>query len=437
MRGLGVMCLALAGCGGFRDVSSKEASPARVAGWASESWGGLTSEVYTPAFMPPSSGGRGAMIVLHGCAQTANDLKTRADWSSISETFGIAVIIPKVPGGGKYAGCWDYYGSNHTRSNRDNNDILALVDAIVAAPGMEVDPNQVYIAGLSSGAGEAMVMACLAPDVFAGVGIAAGPSVGTSVSGFTSVSTNAAAAKSLCKSLAGSHADAFDTQLAAAHAGLSDYVVAQGYSDLNVQVFSEIYAETAGTLTPYAFSVDTLEGYQPRGTGVESSDGEGPRVSLIKSEGMGHAWPGGTGSGFEMGFVAAKGLDYGWYLAEFFSRNNRRADAFVPGDLPEDPVDPEDPVEDPEDPEDPVEDPEDPVEDPEDPECPPYVASATDDINGHLSRYDVYPLGYGVVDETYVNLIDEHGVFGEFTLYQAASGDWYSDPAAMPTVDCP
>jgi poly(3-hydroxybutyrate) depolymerase len=427
MRVLGVGWWVLAGCGA-RDVGVGEASPARAAGWAVESWAGLSSEVYPPELAPPSAGGRGAMIVLHGCAQTAADLKSRADWAALSEAFGITVVLPRVPGGGKYAGCWDYYGSNHTRTNRHNDDLLALVDAILGAPGLEVDPDQVYLAGLSSGGGQAMVMGCLAPEVFAGIGIAAGPSVGTSVSQFSTVSTTAASAKSVCRSLAGSHSDAFETQLAAVVAGTRDYTVAQGYAELNAQVFSELYGEASGeTLTPYAFAVDQLRGYQPRGTGIEASDSVGPRVSRITADGMGHAWPAGTGAGFEMAFVASEGVDYGWYLAEFFSRHNRRADAYVPGDLPDNEPEPE-PEPEPDEPDEPAPGPDD---------CLPYVASATEDINGHLDRYDVYPPGYGVVDRTYVDLIDEHGVFGEFTLYQAESGDWYVDVDAMPERDCP
>lgn len=408
--------LLLAGCEA-RVVGGSSASPARAAGWSSERLGGLNLELYKPAFVPPSDE-RSALIVLHGCAQTAQDIKSRGNWDEIAETFGMTIVMPNVPGGGKYMGCWDYYGSNHTRTNRHNDDLLALASALASDADLDISADQIYISGLSSGGGMAMVMGCLAPDVFAGVGVAAGPTIGTSAAQISYVATNQATAVSRCTTLAGSAASSFSTQLASVIAGTRDYTVAQGYSELNALVFSEIYGDAAGeVLAPYAFEVDTLHGYQPSGTGFEASDSAGPRVSRIVADGMGHAWPAGTGSGPETAYVASQGVDYGWYLAEFFSRNNRRTGGFVPEDLPENVPTPE---------EEPEEEPAEPEEDPEGAGC--YVATATDDINGHLSRYDVYPLGYGVADETYVDLIDQHGVFGEFTLYQSASNDWFADP---------
>ena len=108
-----------------------------------------------------------------------------------------------MAGGGVYFGCWDYYGNNHTRVANDAADLLGHVDALLDDPALGIDPEQVYIAGLSSGGGMAMVMGCLAPDVFAGVGIDAGPTVGTSSSQIGKVSTTQQAASSLCTSLAG------------------------------------------------------------------------------------------------------------------------------------------------------------------------------------------------------------------------------------------
>ena len=71
-------------------------------------------------------------------------------------------------------------------------------------------------------------------------------------------------------------------------------------------------------------------------------------------------------------------------------------------------------------------------------DCTPWVESALDDINGHLSRYDVYPPGYGVADATYVELLDAYGVSGPFALYLGSDGDWYLDPDRVPgSGDCP
>src|SRR5471032_1164093 len=57
--------------------------------------------------------------------------------------------------------------------------LLDLVSRFVNDPQYAIDPKQVYVTGLSSGGGETMVLGCLAPDIFAGVGINAGPPPGT------------------------------------------------------------------------------------------------------------------------------------------------------------------------------------------------------------------------------------------------------------------
>lgn len=422
----------LAGCGAGQAPSTAGSGLERV-GWEHTTAGGLGIDVYVPTTAAPSTG-RPLMIVLHGCTQTAADLKSRVDWERVSEAFGTVISLPNVPNGGKFAGCWDYYGPSHTRTSGDSGKILDLVDDLQGDPSLAIDPARTSIAGLSSGASMAMVMGCLAPDVFSGVGIAAGPTVGTTAFQISSVATNLSKATDVCLALAGSHADAFDTQLVGVISGTNDFTVAQGYADLNADVFAGIYADvsTSGAaLTEASFPVNALEGYQPAGTGTLVSDVDGPRISLIHANGMGHAWPAGTGPGAEIKFVASQGVDYGWTLQDFFARNSRRAPPTepIPGD--DDP-----PVDDP-----PVDDPPgDPADgdDDDDGLCVDWVETVEDDINGHLSRYDVYPPGYGVVDITYVDLLDAYGVFGPFDLYLGVDGEWYHDPTKVPASgDCP
>ncbi|MEQ1503628.1 MAG: PHB depolymerase family esterase [Myxococcota bacterium] len=399
------------------------------AGWNHGTVTGVTVDLFVPSAAVPAEG-RPLMIVLHGCTQTPADLKSRVDWQSVSEAFGAVISLPKVPNGGVYAGCWNYYGANHSRTTGDAGRILDLVDAITGDPNLGVDPDRVWIAGLSSGAGMAMVMGCLAPDVFSGVGIAAGPTVGTSAFQISSVGTTLSAAKATCSNLAGANRQAFDTQLTSVIAGTRDYTVAQGYADLNADVMAAIYGEGGAALTESPFDVSALHGYDPQGTGVEHVDDVGPRVQRISAADMGHAWPAGTGAGAEIQFVASEGVDYAWTLATFFTANGRRGEVI---DLPDDPPADDPPADDPPADDPPADDP--PADDPPADGC--WTDEALDDINGHLSRYDVYTGGYGVADVTYVDLLDQHGLREEFPLYLAPSGDWYADPASITGQDCP
>ncbi|MEM9459880.1 MAG: PHB depolymerase family esterase [Myxococcota bacterium] len=444
------------------EAGDEAAASAWRSGWSVRALGGLTGSVYMPASSGTTGQGRGLLVALHGCAQTYGDLETYGNWTDTAEDYGMVVSLPGVGGGGVYFGCWDYYGASHSRQFGDAGDLLDHVDALLADPELGIDPDQVYIAGLSSGGGMAMVMGCLAPDVFAGVGIAAGPTVGTSAFQIGNVSTSVGAATNDCDNLAGGSASSFGTQLAAVISGTMDYTVAQGYSDLNAEVFAELYADAAGqaSLSTDPVAVGSLPGYQPSGTGTLYEDAAGPRVLRVSVDGMGHAWPAGSGPGPEIGFVATEGVDFTRVLADLFTTNNRRvapgggsgggsaggtsggadsggvdsggdsaggtssggsggADsggdsagdtagggttgAGETGGAP----------------------------------CDPWVDAVSSTMSGHFSRFAVYPGGYGVADITYLELFAIYGMNTPFVLYQAPGGDWYYDPASIPGGGCP
>ena len=100
----------------------------------------------------PSGNVHSLMVSLHGCDQTPDDLKVYGNWTSSADSHNMIVAIPWVPNGGVIFGCWDYYGSNHTRTNRDNGPVIDLTEKLISDKSMNIDPNQVYISGVSSGA---------------------------------------------------------------------------------------------------------------------------------------------------------------------------------------------------------------------------------------------------------------------------------------------
>jgi len=296
-------------------------SPNAHAAWDTRTLADVEVHLYTPVGLSPIGDGRSLMVVLHGCVQTNDDLKARANLENAAEAYGMVMALPRVPLGGVYSGCWDYYGPLHTRDSRHNDDVLAMTQELLGDPDLDVDPAQVYITGFSSGGGEALVLACLAPDIYAGAGIAAGPALGTEALELSFVATDVATTANLCAELAGEQAPEFSTQLAAVYTGTQDFTVAQGYAPLNTSMFNSRYGELNQQIN---FDVATLVGYQPAGQGTLWHDSEGPRVALIQATGGGHAWAAGTGPGVATAFVEPFGVDYGSFLAEFFTLNNRR-----------------------------------------------------------------------------------------------------------------
>lgn len=294
------------------------------ADWSQRTLAGMQVQLYTPQSMGSYASGRGLMIGLHGCTQQATALAQHGNWEAAAERRGVVVALPQVPNGGVIAGCWDYYGANHTRTTRHDGPVLNLVTALLGDAGLNIDPDQVYVSGLSSGAGEAMVLGCLAPDVFAGVGVNAGPTIGTSSGEISTVSTDRVTAVRDCKAVAGRSSADFDTQLYSVIAGTSDFLVAQGYAALDAEVMRTIYEDGQGAFQSAPIDVPQLIGSMPQGTGTLWSDASGPRVSLIMVQGMGHAFPAGNGTGAEMSFIAQRGPSWPDYLLDLFTLHNRR-----------------------------------------------------------------------------------------------------------------
>jgi len=303
-------------------------APAGAGNWSNTTISNMDIQLYVPDTPPVKSGKRALMLSLHGCLQKNTDFKTLGNWDATADTYGMVVALPLVPNGGKILGCWDYFDPNHTRTSRDDAALLDLVRQLTGNTSLNIDPNQVYITGLSSGGGETMVMGCLAPDVFAGIGIVEGPTIGTNSDQINpggnplnkALPTNLNQATNLCRKFAGNQQDKFSTQVTSVIYGSNDQTVDQRYNVLNAGVMASIYS--AGKRT--TFPINNLPGVNPSGTGDLWSDDKGPRVSLIKSDGMGHAWPAGSGMGPEEHYIAKRGVNYPAYVTSFFFDNNRR-----------------------------------------------------------------------------------------------------------------
>lgn len=294
--------------------------------WASDTvnGGALTGYYYWPATQPTLAGKRALVIVLHGCAMTAaGDVIDKAadkgfNWKAAADQYGAVIVAPNATGNVYGSHCWDYASTSHNRSTGHDGILLDLVNRFVSNTQYAIDPKQVYIAGLSSGGGQAMALGCIAPDIFAGTGINAGPPPGTTTSqiGFVPSGFTATTASNKCKSLAGSYAPSFSTQIASVIWGTNDYTVAQAYGPMDAAAMRLTYG---GTYTKGA-AVTVPTG----GSNIPYTDSNGKvRTSEITVTGMGHAWPAGTG-GQNSHYVDATKVNYPMFLMNFWYTNNLR-----------------------------------------------------------------------------------------------------------------
>ncbi|MBI1890314.1 MAG: PHB depolymerase family esterase [Burkholderiales bacterium] len=279
---------------------------------------------YWPATQPVASNGlRALVLVLHGCAQTASgDVINNGDggfnWKTMADQYGAVILAPNATGNVANAHCWDYYGASHTRTSGHNGVLLDLINRFKNNSQYAIDPNQVYVTGLSSGGGQTMVLGCLAPDIFAGIGNNAGPALGTSSNQIGSVPagfTSTTAANN-CRNIAGSSSSYFSTQIASAIWGTSDYLVGQAYGPLNMEAMRLVYG---GSYSSATFTV-TGGGNGTRHTNTSSGK---LRTSQISVTSLGHAWPAGSG-GQNTNYVDATKVNYPVYIMDYWFKNNLR-----------------------------------------------------------------------------------------------------------------
>lgn len=297
---------------------------ATYAEWKLETISGIQVHYYLPKNPPNLSGlsslKKSLMINLHGCAQKPEDLKKDGNWDNAADDYNMVVALPRVPNGGVYSGCWDYYGADQSTTTKHSVEVLKLVQELLSRKDLNIDRDQVYVSGLSSGGGQSMVLGCLAPEVFAGMGLNAGPSTGSTAKEISRPSTPFEKMLATCKKFGTNKDEAFKTQLTSIIYGNNDYIVNTAFNTFNAEIMSTIY----GANNKSTFDTKKLPGTFTEGTGTLWSDNRGPRVSLIMNTNLGHNWPAGQG-GHGGSFINKKSINYPDYLASFFIVNNRRA----------------------------------------------------------------------------------------------------------------
>lgn len=287
--------------------------------WSEVTYSGSSYFIYVPQ---KTTARRSLMINLHGCAQKAQDLVTEGNWPGAAEKYNMVVVIPQVPGGGVVMGCWDYYGTNHTSENRHNGFLIHLIEDLIKSPQLDIDPDKVFISGLSSGGGEAQVIGCLRPDLIRGLGLNSSPVIGSQMSEISGPQISAHESAEACKTLAQGKAQWLARQTVSILVSDKDNIVSTKHSELIAAANCEL------TQCRSSKKMDHGQGIRE----TQYADSQGLRVSHLIETDLGHNWAAGPlpntpssrwGMFGNSNYISHTSMVYPLFLGELFSKIRR------------------------------------------------------------------------------------------------------------------
>lgn len=113
------------------------------------------------------------LLMLHGCGQNAQDFSTGTQMNAIAQAAGMYVIYPTQSSSANANNCWNWFVPKHQR--RDSGEPAAL--SALTRQIMDshpIDPQHVFVAGLSAGGAMALILAEQYPDLYSAVGVHSG-----------------------------------------------------------------------------------------------------------------------------------------------------------------------------------------------------------------------------------------------------------------------
>lgn len=288
---------------------------------AGDEWltlGGRRVLVHTPPELE-RDGPVPLVVMLHGCTQDPADFARGTEMSRAADAHGFVVAYPEQPRSANPQGCWNWFAREHQqRTTGEPASIAAVVAALIEDEPRGIDPEGVFVAGLSAGGAMAGVLGATWPDRFAGVAIHSGLPFG-------SASGVGAALQAMTRGIR-------DTAAAghAAHTAMGTaerpvpVLVLHGDTDGTVRPCNgaqaaEQWCETNRLATGAPLTADApapAEGNAGSATRRRWRDRDGRiLVEHVEIHGVAHAWSGGSASGSH---TDAKGFGATDAIVRFF-----------------------------------------------------------------------------------------------------------------------
>jgi poly(hydroxyalkanoate) depolymerase family esterase len=324
-----------------RDVPQRGARESRVrpraAAWASGSWtrsfhsapaapGSLVNHLQYGLYLPAGKPAEHAplIVMLHGCAQSIDEFAEGTRMNLLADRYGFAVVYPEQSKHAHSHRCWHWYDDTDRAGRGEARSVVSLVDALIETYGF--DPERVYVAGISAGAGLTSLLALHFPEHFAAVALHSGPAFGEAHSGITAMDVMRRGTRQDPVTLVDSVADvtSYPGMPAIIIQGDADHVVAP----VNAEQLTGQFLRLNGIVDAQGARRvgDVKEDRKATVTTRDYTRGGRRVVRLCRVAGLGHAWSGGDDA---VPFHSSKGPDASSLLWDFF-RHQRRTESARP-----------------------------------------------------------------------------------------------------------
>ncbi len=113
------------------------------------------------------------VVALHGCTQNAADMAELTDWNRLGEEYGFYVVYPEQSARNNISKCFNWFQEGDIERNQgESRSIRSMVDHMLM--NYPIDPQKVYVTGLSAGGAMTAVMLACYPERFAAGAVHAG-----------------------------------------------------------------------------------------------------------------------------------------------------------------------------------------------------------------------------------------------------------------------
>jgi poly(hydroxyalkanoate) depolymerase family esterase len=132
--------------------------------------GNLRMMIHLPPLLAP---GAALVVAVHGCTQTADAYDGGTGWSSLADRAGFALLLPEQRRANNPNVCFNWFQPEDvTRGHGEVESIRQMIAHMTAAH--DIDPNRVFITGLSAGGAMTASMLATYPELFAAGAVIAG-----------------------------------------------------------------------------------------------------------------------------------------------------------------------------------------------------------------------------------------------------------------------